>query len=91
MSCDKSKGVASSGPELSFASLVGDIGEIHERMVACAGRAVNISLTLRNWLIGCYIEEYERRGVDRAEYGEKLADELAAELTRRGFSNCNRR
>ena len=35
-------------------------------------RAVNISLTLRNWLIGCYIAEYELNGEDRAAYGEKV-------------------
>lgn len=91
MSGDKRKGVASLGPELTFAGPVGAIGEIHQRMVARAGHAVNISLTTRSWLIVCCIEEYERRGVDRAEYGEKLADELAAEQTRKGLSNCNRR
>jgi predicted nuclease of restriction endonuclease-like (RecB) superfamily len=33
---------------------------------------VNTSLTLRNWIIGYYIVEYEQNGKDRAEYGEKL-------------------
>ena len=54
-------------------------------------RAVNVSLTLRNWLIGSYIAEYELRGKDRAAYGEKLFDSLAAELSGLSVSNSNRR
>jgi len=76
--------------DLTLASLVGVIGEIHQRMVARAGRAVNVSLTLRNWLIGSCVEEYERGGVDRAEYGHGLKDELAAGLERNGLTGCKR-
>ncbi|TLS66202.1 DUF1016 domain-containing protein [Mariprofundus erugo] len=54
-----------------------------------AGKAINLSLTLRNWLIGHYIAEYELHGKDRAKYGERLFGELAIAL--RGLSNCNRR
>ena len=49
-----------------FSALVAAIRQVDEHMTAQTSRAVNISLTLRNWLIGCYIEEYERSGVDRA-------------------------
>jgi len=91
VSGDKSKGVASSGPDLTFDHLVGAIGEIHKRMAARAGRAVNVSLTLRNWLIGYYIEEYERGGADRAQYGQGLMDELETELEGKGLSGCKRR
>jgi hypothetical protein len=41
-----------------------------------ASKAVNISLTLRNWLIGSYISEFELRGFDRAGYGERLLASL---------------
>src|SRR6185436_2234415 len=40
-------------------------------------RQVNTSLTLRNWLIGFYIVEYEQNGEDRAKYGERLIKEIA--------------
>lgn len=40
------------------------IESFDDDLVPQASRAVNISLTLRNWLIGCYIEEYERSGID---------------------------
>lgn len=77
--------------QMNFEGLVTAIRQVHERMAAQAGKAVNISLTLRNWAIGCYIAEYELRGSDRATYGERLLPELAKRLTTQAISNCNRR
>jgi predicted nuclease of restriction endonuclease-like (RecB) superfamily len=74
-----------------FRALVTAIRKVHEHLVAQAGRAVNISLTLRNWLIGAYIAEYELRGADSATYGESLLTELAKRLTNLKVSNCSRR
>jgi predicted nuclease of restriction endonuclease-like (RecB) superfamily len=76
---------------LTFETLVGSIRAVHEGLAAQAGRAVNISLTLRNWLIGCYIAEYELHGADRAKYGEKLLTNLSLELEAIGVSSCGRR
>lgn len=75
----------------TYERLVESIQAAHVEAAAQASRAVNVSLTLRNWLIGCFIAEYELKGQDRATYGEKLLDTLAAELTRRKLSNTNRR
>ena len=74
---------------LSFEQLVAAIGQIHAELAAQASRAVNTSLTLRNWLIGCYIAEYELNGSDRAAYGDKVLSALAGRL--HDVSNCNRR
>jgi predicted nuclease of restriction endonuclease-like (RecB) superfamily len=76
---------------MNFHNLVTAIQQVHKHLSAQAGKAVNISLTLRNWIIGWYIAEFELRGADRAEYGEKLLTELARELTEVNVSNCNRR
>jgi predicted nuclease of restriction endonuclease-like (RecB) superfamily len=81
----------SEGVGLTFEGLVRSIRGIDAELAAQACRAVNVSLTLRNWLIGFYIAEYELRGQDRATYGEKLLDSLAAELARLAVSNSNRR
>jgi predicted nuclease of restriction endonuclease-like (RecB) superfamily len=75
----------------TFEHLVGAIRQVHDELTAQASRAVNASLTLRNWMIGFHVEEYERRGVDRAEYGDKLMDRLADRLTKIGVSRCDRR
>lgn len=54
-------------------------------------RAVNTGLTLRNWLFGFYIETYERGGVDRQKYGDKLLDKLAEHLSSQGLPRCDKR
>jgi predicted nuclease of restriction endonuclease-like (RecB) superfamily len=68
------------GSDITFKDLVVSIRQAHEQLAAQAGKAVNISLTLRNWMIGYYIYEYEQNGIDRAEYGQQLIDKLAEEL-----------
>ena len=77
--------------EFSFTTLVDAISQIHEQCAGQASKAVNISLTLRNWLIGAYIAEYELDGADKATYGDNLLSELANRLTHLNVSNCNRR
>jgi hypothetical protein len=76
---------------LDFRQLVTAIRDVDEHLAAQAGKAINISLTLRNWMIGLYISEFELRGADRATYGDKLLNELAKRLSRLNISNCNRR
>lgn len=72
-----------------FSQLVANIQQIHTELSTQVSKAVNVSLTLRNWLIGMYIHEYELNGSDRAAYGEKLLENLANNL--KGLSNCNKR
>jgi predicted nuclease of restriction endonuclease-like (RecB) superfamily len=71
-----------------FSALVSAIRQAHEYMAAQAGRAVNISLTLRNWVIGCYIREYEQNGADRATYGENLLSLLSQRLEEADVGGC---
>ncbi|MBL0714560.1 MAG: hypothetical protein JJV98_12755, partial [Desulfosarcina sp.] len=71
--------------ELNFETLVGAIQQVHDELAAQAGRAVNLSLTIRNWLIGCYIAEYEQNGADRAEYGARLLENLSTHLAEGGM------
>ena len=54
---------------LDFGQLVEAIHRIDRQMVARAGKAVNTSLTLRNWFFGFYITEYKLRGADRSNNG----------------------
>lgn len=77
------------GDKLNLAQLAAAIRRIHKELTLQTHRAVNISLTLRNWLIGYYIAEYELNGADRAVYGEHILEELATRLN--DVSNCNRR
>jgi len=77
--------------EFDFGALVSIIRETDEYLAARAGKAINISLTLRNWLIGRYIAEFELRGLDKATYGENLLEKLSEELRSQRVSNTGRR
>jgi hypothetical protein len=74
---------------MNFDELVKMIREVDSALVVRATKAVNISLTMRNWLIGHYVSEYELHGADRADYGKRILGELADRLD--GVSNCNKR
>jgi len=72
--------------ELTFDHLVDSIRQVHKQLASQAGRAVNIRLTLRNWVVGCYIREYEQNGTDRAGYGDRLLEILSNRLTEIGMA-----
>ena len=78
-------------PALSFERLVMTIGQAHAELTAQAARAVNTSLTLRNWLIGFHIAEYEQQGTDRAQYGDALLERLSDRLRLAGVSRAEAR
>jgi predicted nuclease of restriction endonuclease-like (RecB) superfamily len=75
----------------NFANLVGQIQQADHQLTHLASKAVNISLTLRNWLIGYYIAEYQLQGKDRADYGDKLFERLAQQLKQQSISRVDSR
>ena len=74
-----------------FESLVTTIVQIHDRAQDFSTKAVNIGLTLRNWLIGHRIVEFEQNGKDRATYGERLLPKLAQRLVNAGLKRVDAR
>ena len=64
----------------NFETLVSHIHETHSYFHDYAARQVNNAFTLRNWLVGMHLFEYEQNGSDRAAYGERLYKNLAARL-----------
>lgn len=77
--------------KMDFDALVSAIRQVHEQLAVQASRAVNISLTMRNWIIGAYIAEYELNGADRAAYGEAMLAKLAGELEKKQVGACGKR
>lgn len=75
----------------SFQGLIASIQQAHDAFAAQASKAVNVSLTLRNWFIGHHIAEYELQGADRATYGDHLLEALSAALRGLQVSNSGRR
>jgi len=76
---------------MKFDKLVISIQDTHEELQRSAVKAVNQALTVRNWLIGLYIVEFEQKGEDRAKYGERLLPELSESVKIRGLSVTNLR
>jgi hypothetical protein len=54
-------------------------------------KQVNTALTLRNWIIGRYIVEYEQKGEDRAQYGQQLFKEVSCTLIKAGLKTFRER
>lgn len=75
--------------ELTFESLVGNVEHVHNITSSYAKGAVNQLLTVRNWMIGYYIVEYEQHGKSRAEYGTNLLGELARKLDIKGLDRTH--
>ena len=71
---------------MNFEALVKHISTIQNTLQAQAAHAVNLALTSRNWLMGCYIVEFEQNGEDRAAYGEQLLKKLEQQLKTKGLN-----
>jgi len=65
---------------MKFEQLLKDIENIQKELLNRTAVQVNTNLSIRNWMIGLYIVRYEQHGEDRANYGDKLFDELATRL-----------
>lgn len=72
--------------DVSFKDLVNAVKDVHLSSHQAAVKAVNRYATMRNWLIGFFIVEYQQKGHDRAEYGEKLLKRLENSLQTRGLN-----
>jgi hypothetical protein len=76
---------------MNYRNLLKAVAAANTRMVGRAAAVVNQALVLRNWLIGAYLVEYEQGGADRAKYGARLLERLAADLARRGIKGVDAR
>ena len=72
--------------KFSFSKLADLVSEIHDSAYTASVKAVNRFATVRNYIIGLYIVEYEQYGNDRAKYGEKLLKKLVEKVNKRGIN-----
>lgn len=71
---------------MNFEQLATIITDTHQQLQQSAVKAVNQRLTVRNWLIGFYIVEFEQNGDDRAAYGEQLLKNLEQRINQKALS-----
>ncbi|MCX6251650.1 MAG: PDDEXK nuclease domain-containing protein [Bacteroidetes bacterium] len=79
---------------MNFDLLIQKLQITHNTLFTAVSKAVNIAMTVRNWLYGYYIVEFEQNGEDRAKYGEKLIRSIGENLKEKGlkgmsFTNLN--
>lgn len=74
---------------LDLTSLLFQISDLDRQLTNRAAKSIDRLLTLRNWLIGGYIFEFEQNGAVKAIYGTKLEQTLAERLNRKGLSERN--
>ncbi len=70
----------------SFNDLASIVQTTHDAAQSSAIKAINRMQTMRNWLIGYYIVEFEQHGKDRAEYGTQLLKKLEERVNRKGLT-----
>lgn len=70
----------------SFNDLASIVQTTHDAVQSSAVKAINRMQTMRNWLIGYYIVEFEQNGKDRAEYGTQLLKKLEERVDRKGLT-----
>lgn len=74
---------------MKFKDLITTLAAVNEELKEQSLRAVNSSLTLRNWFFGYYIFEFEQNGKDRAEYGNALLSNIAIRISVLNIPNTN--
>lgn len=76
---------------MQLTQLVSVIQATHDFAQKFAVQQVNSALTIRNWMVGFYIVEYEQNGEDRAQYGAKLLPFLAKSLKSKNVKGLDER
>jgi len=71
---------------MKFKELISTINLVHTKTYRAVASAINQGLSIRNWLVGYYIVEFEQQGAERATYGDKLLVSIAKEIKQKGFS-----
>lgn len=74
---------------MSYESLIATIVEVDADSRMGASAAVSRHHTLRNWLIGAHIVEFEQNGADRASYGQQLLCRVSRDLRQRNVPGCS--
>lgn len=74
---------------MRFNDLVNNILSTHDRLYHHATKAVNTALTVRNWLFGLYMCEFQLKGRDRAAYGDRLFEKLSDRLMAKGIQRVD--
>jgi predicted nuclease of restriction endonuclease-like (RecB) superfamily len=77
---------------MKFEQLIKAIENIQHELLKRTGVQVNTNLSIRNWMVGLYIVKFQQHGEDRANYGDRLFEEMSIRLKKsrvKGLSSTN--
>jgi len=76
---------------MNYNKLIDNIQITNDVLQASVSKAINTGTTIRNWLFGFYIVEFEQKGEDRAKYGDNLLFNISKSAEIKGLSVTNLR
>lgn len=68
---------------MNYSTLIKSITGATVRLQENVASVANQALVIRNWLVGAWLVEFEQHGKDRAKYGQKLLESVAADLAKK--------
>ncbi|MGL4401258.1 MAG: PDDEXK nuclease domain-containing protein [Luteolibacter sp.] len=68
---------------MNYSGLIKSITGITIRLQEDVAAVTNQALVIRNWLVGVWLVEFEQSGKNRAKYGQKLLESVAADLAKK--------
>jgi predicted nuclease of restriction endonuclease-like (RecB) superfamily len=71
---------------MKLKDLLATIETVHFKTQQAVTTAINKGLSIRNWLVGFYLVEFEQNGAERAAYGDNLLPTVAKNMKIKGFS-----
>ena len=71
---------------MRFGDLIQSLQRLDSSIKEQVKSTANVGLTLRNWLVGAYIVEFEQNGEERAKYGDKLLKSISEEINIKGLN-----
>ena len=74
---------------MNYNKLIDNIQFTHDVLQTSVSKAINTGTTIRNWLFGFYIVEFEQNGEDRAKYGDNLLSNISKSAGVKGLSVTN--
>lgn len=74
---------------MNFDQLITQLQSLDGSLKQHVAQTANVGLTLRNWLVGAYLVEFEQNGEERAKYGTQLIQKVAKSLKLKGLHPTN--
>lgn len=75
---------------MDLSKIIKVLESVHYKTQQIAERKVNQALTLRNWLFGYYLREFEFQGEQRAEYGADQLNTIVKHFTDKNIKGISR-